>query len=111
MVKARNEADLSMENEIMGDEGQQGEREIVNAELKAAEDKGMIPPKVRLGQPLPDKYHNPPCGQEGHFCLRKQDECYDPTWTQLFIERRDDSDADPIIFPNPCSWPCSVPRN
>lgn len=110
MAKARNSADPSLEDSILESEETESEGQVVATAMKEAVDEGVIP-RVKVGKPLDKDFFNPPCGEEGHLCIRKEDGCYDNTWTQLYIERRDQGDADPVIFPNPGSWPCSVPLN
>lgn len=110
MAKQKNEADLSLEDRILDNEDTESEAEVVATALKDAEEDGFVP-AAKVGKPLPKDYFNPDCGMDEHLCVRRDDGVYDNTWVQLYIERRDDADPDPVIFPNPGSWPCSVPLN
>lgn len=53
---------------------------------------------ITPGYALPEGFENPPCGEDGHFCVDTEGR-YQPDWYAVRINRVRDSDADPVIFP------------
>ena len=78
------------------------------ADSEVAEEAALDPShpgnfNIAKGMKLPEEFENPPCGEEGHFCL-DQGGFYNPTWTQLMIEKIYDKQVDPQVFPLSSRW-------
>jgi hypothetical protein len=59
--------------------------------------------RIKAGSPLPEKFINPPCGEDGHLCV-DQGGVYRPDWSQLMLFRLHEGQADPQTFPLGSRW-------
>lgn len=58
---------------------------------------------IRAGARLPEKFINPPCGEEGHLCV-DQGGLYRPDWCQLYIHKQHEGQRNPQPFPLGTIW-------
>jgi len=97
MTTTRQKAQEAKENEA-----------AILSELEKEQEMGLDPThpdnfNIVPGKPLPEGFENPPCGEEGHFCLDTAG-CYQPDWMQLYLERVYDKQIDPQVFPLSSTW-------
>lgn len=59
--------------------------------------------RIKAGSPLPEKFINPPCGDDGHLCVDRGG-IYRPDWSQLMLFRLHEGQADPQTFPLGSRW-------
>ncbi|MBM3494133.1 MAG: hypothetical protein FJX72_07420, partial [Armatimonadetes bacterium] len=59
--------------------------------------------QIKPGKPLPEKFINPPCGDDGHLCV-DMGNCYQPTWTQLLLYQQHEGQRNPQTFSLGARW-------
>jgi hypothetical protein len=59
--------------------------------------------RIKAGSKLPEKFVNPPCGDDNHLCV-DMGGVYHPDWSQLMLFRLHEGQADPQTFPLGSRW-------
>jgi hypothetical protein len=87
----------------------QRERERIAAERMAEQDGDNVDRgnrenfRIKAGSKLPEKFINPPCGDDNHLCV-DMGGVYRPDWSQLMLFRLHEGQADPQTFPLGSRW-------
>lgn len=87
----------------------QRERERIAAERMAEQDGDNVDRgnrenfRIKAGSKLPEKFVNPPCGDDNHLCV-DMGGVYRPDWSQLMLFRLHEGQADPQTFPLGSRW-------